>query len=82
MATTAQLRGGWAAGRAGGYGNVEDAIERAMDSCEQSRKQYLDLMKESGNRMLGMINTLLNVRKIETQNIEVNYSDINVLYLD
>ena len=40
MATTAQLRGGWAAGVASGHGNVEDAIEAATDSCEQSRKSY------------------------------------------
>tara|TARA_B100000508_G_scaffold122703_1_gene104967 strand:+ start:1032 stop:3137 length:2106 start_codon:yes stop_codon:yes gene_type:complete len=53
-------------------------MEENEENAAKSRKQYLELLKESGNRMLGMINTLLNVRKIETQNIEVNFSSINV----
>ena len=53
-------------------------LEENEEDAAKSRKQYLDLMKESGNRMVGMINTLLNVRKIETQNLEVNFEDVCV----
>jgi signal transduction histidine kinase len=53
-------------------------IEDIEGSTPESRKQYLDLIKESGNRMLGMINTLLNVRKIEGKNLEVNYTQVFV----
>lgn len=54
-------------------------LKENEDDAAKSRKQYLDLMKESGNRMVGMINTLLNVRKIETQNLEVNFEDVCVV---
>jgi len=53
-------------------------MEEGEENAAEFRKQYLSLMKESGNRMLGMINTLLNVRKIETQNIEINFEDVNI----
>jgi signal transduction histidine kinase/Flp pilus assembly protein TadD len=53
-------------------------MEEGQEGSTESRKEYLGLIKESGNRMLGMINTLLNVRKIEGNNIEVVFTDVNV----
>lgn len=49
-----------------------------MEDTEEAKNQYLNLIVESGNRMLGMINTLLNIKKIEAQKIEVNFDNVNI----
>lgn len=42
------------------------------------RTKYLELIKESGGRMLNMINTLLNARKIESQQLDVKIENIEI----
>ncbi|MGB0390241.1 MAG: ATP-binding protein [Salibacteraceae bacterium] len=49
-----------------------------MEDTAEAKEQYLTLIVDSGNRMLGMINTLLNVKKIEAQKIEVNFENVNI----
>ncbi|MCB0480067.1 MAG: tetratricopeptide repeat protein [Flavobacteriales bacterium] len=42
------------------------------------RKRYIELIKESGGRMLNMINTLLNARKIESQQLDIKTEEVDV----
>lgn len=45
---------------------------------EEEQQQYIDIIKRSGEHMLVIINDLINISKIESGQMEVNYSDIDV----
>ncbi|UTW62574.1 tetratricopeptide repeat-containing sensor histidine kinase [bacterium SCSIO 12741] len=53
-------------------------LEEENGKFSEDTPRYIQLIKESGNRMLNMITTLLNVRKIENQNIEVKLTDVAI----
>ena len=45
---------------------------------EDQKKEYVEIIKESGNRMLNTINDLIDISKIESGMVEVEYSEIDV----
>lgn len=43
--------------------------------------KYINLIEKSGNRMLEIINDLINISKIEANQMDVNISELNVKYM-
>ncbi len=54
-----------------------DLLKTPMLTGEE-QQQYIDIIRTSGEHMLVIINNLINISKIESGQIEVNYSDIDV----
>jgi signal transduction histidine kinase/Flp pilus assembly protein TadD len=56
-----------------------DLLDYEQKVKDPAQKEYLDLIRESAERMLGMINNLLNIRKIESSGIEIELTGVEVL---
>lgn len=54
-----------------------DLLKTPMLTGEE-QKQYIDIIKKSGEHMLIIINDLINISKIESGQMEVNYSNVNL----
>ncbi len=44
----------------------------------EEQKMFVELIEESGERMLGIINDLINISKIESGQMEVRFSETNI----
>ena len=44
----------------------------------EGRKNYIDIMNKSGQRLLTTINSILEISKIESGRLEVNYADVDL----
>jgi PAS domain S-box-containing protein len=51
------------------------------DLSSNKRQQYLDIIQDSGKRMLNIINELIDISKIEAKQMEVKYEETNVYQL-
>ncbi len=45
---------------------------------EEEFKSYIDIIRESGNRLLNTVNDLIDISKIETGQMQIHYHTINV----
>ena len=54
-----------------------DLLKTPMLSGEE-QQQYIEIIRKSGEHMLVIINDLIHISKIESGQMEVNYSDINL----
>lgn len=61
-----------------GLCDLMEMDHKENDQLNPETQRYLDLIKESGGRMLSMINTLLNARKIESKQMDVNPEVVSV----
>ena len=48
------------------------------DLTDEERKEYLHIIRESGSRLLSMMNDLLNISKIEAGQVEINSTPVNL----
>lgn len=48
------------------------------DTSPEERKQYAEIITRSGHRMLEMVNDLIDISKIETGQIQINITEINI----
>lgn len=53
-----------------------ELMEMEENQLNAAQKQYLSLVRDSSDRMLKMISNLLNVRKIESNGIEVTLTEV------
>jgi signal transduction histidine kinase len=60
---------------------VTELLEHTDESDAASKKEYINIIKDTTNRMLKMINQLLDVNSIESNGSSVNTSLINVIPL-
>ncbi len=44
----------------------------------EKQQKYISIIEQSGLRMLNLINDIIDISKIESGNMEVNYSNINI----
>ncbi len=51
------------------------------DLNKDEQKLYLDLINSSGQKMVSLIDDLVNISKIESGTLELNYSEINLAVL-
>ena len=51
---------------------------KEYELTEEERKKYIDLMSSSGERLLDTINDIILMSKIETRNVELDYSIFNI----
>jgi PAS domain S-box-containing protein len=45
---------------------------------DSNQNEYIDIIEQSGQRMLGIINDLINISKIEAGQMELSFSDTNI----
>ncbi|MFO7844854.1 MAG: ATP-binding protein, partial [Bacteroidales bacterium] len=45
---------------------------------EEKQKDYIDIIEKSGNRMLDLINDLINISKIESGQLDLSFTEINI----
>jgi len=48
------------------------------DITDEEKKQYIDVIKRGGQRMLETVNDLIDISKIETGQIETHISEVNI----
>lgn len=48
------------------------------DLEHEQRTEYLDMVNDSGQRMLNMINDLMDISMIESEQVEINYAQVDV----
>ncbi len=48
------------------------------DLSKEEQKEYLSIIRQSGDRLMSMINDLLNISKIEAGQVEVNTMPVNL----
>ncbi|MFC2090849.1 PAS domain S-box protein, partial [Bacteroidota bacterium] len=51
---------------------------RSKDLSSIERKEFIEIIQTSGERMLNIINDLINISKIEAQQVELLYSETNI----
>lgn len=51
---------------------------RETDKTPEEEAEYINIIKKSGNRMLGIINDLIDISKIEAGQVEVHLSNVNI----
>jgi len=51
------------------------------DLTEESRNQYIDIIKSSSNRLLQLINDIIDLSKLEAKQLAVNLSECNLSVL-
>ncbi len=44
----------------------------------EKQQEFIDIIQKSGARMLNIINDIISISKIESQQIEVSISDTNI----
>lgn len=57
-----------------GFSELLDEVEHINDT----QKRYIKIIQDSGNRMLSLINDLIDISKIESQQVEISYSELDV----
>jgi signal transduction histidine kinase len=50
-----------------------------LDLSADERKRYIEIIQQSGNRLLNIINDLIDISKIESGQVEVKISETNIL---
>ncbi|MFW6203062.1 MAG: sensor histidine kinase, partial [Marinilabilia sp.] len=45
---------------------------------EESREEYVDIIKQSGDRLLDVMNDLINISKVESDQMEIHISETNI----
>lgn len=53
----------------------------SSDLDAEDKKRYLDIIKKSGNRLLSVINDIIDISKIESGQISINISTVDVYEL-
>lgn len=48
------------------------------DITYDEQKQYVEVIKRGGQRMLDTVNDLIDISKIETGQVKINYSSVNI----
>ena len=46
---------------------------------EDERKKYIDIINKSGDRLLNTINNIIEISKIESNQLTVHYSEVNIM---
>ena len=54
------------------------SILQEPDLSDGERAEYLDIVRKNGDRLLTTLNDIVNISKIESGQIEVNYSDFEI----
>lgn len=54
------------------------SILQESDLSDGERTEYLDIVRRNGDRLLTTLNDIVNISKIESGQIEVNYSDFDI----
>lgn len=49
------------------------------DLDPESREKYIDIVSKSGKRLLTTINNIIEISKIDSRQIEVRYSDVDII---
>ncbi len=51
---------------------------RSVDHSSQEQKQFIEIIQQSGNRMLETINNIIDISKLESGIEKPNYADVNL----
>jgi PAS domain S-box-containing protein len=51
---------------------------RTANLTGEEQQEFIGIIEKSGNRLLNLINDIISISKIETNQIEINFSDVNV----
>lgn len=54
------------------------SILQESDLSDGERTEYLDIVRRNGDRLLTTLNDIVNISKIESGQIQVNYSDFDI----
>ncbi len=53
-------------------------LKNPLQGGSSSQNEYIDIIEQSGQRMLSIINDLINISKIEAGQMELSFSDTNI----
>jgi signal transduction histidine kinase len=50
-----------------------------QDLTGEQRKEYIDIIKKSGDRMMNTVNDLIDISRIETGQVDINVEDVKII---